>query len=308
MAAPSFHADEIAAQALGDGVIGDTPAIRSFMPEQHRDFFAGLPYLFAGLVDAAGAPIATILTGRPGFVAAEDPVTLRVSALPAGDDPAAAVLRPAAEIGLLGLDFSTRRRNRANGRVAAIDPAGFTVSVEQSFGNCPKYIQRRAVEPAPRVAGPTETHTRLDEAAPALIAGADTFFVASRARSGVGPAAGADISHRGGRPGFVRVAGDVLTIPDFAGNRYFNTLGNLLGEKRASLLFLDFDSGDVLTLQGEVAIDWDGSEADGFEGARRSWRFRALHGWRRPGAVPLRWLLLDASPFLARTGAWAAPD
>ena len=41
-----------------------------------------------------------------------------------------------------------------------------------------------------------------------------------------------DISHRGGRPGFVRVDGDVLTIPDFRGNRYFNTLSNLLLEQR----------------------------------------------------------------------------
>ncbi|MDR7036313.1 putative pyridoxine 5'-phosphate oxidase superfamily flavin-nucleotide-binding protein [Methylobacterium sp. BE186] len=307
MDTPSFHADEVAAQALGDGVIGDTPAIRAFMPEQHRGFFAGLPYLFVGLVDHTGAPVATLLSGPPGFVSAEDPVTLRVSALPPADDPAAPALRRGAEIGLLGLDLATRRRNRANGSIAAIDSAGFTVSIAQSFGNCPKYIQRRDVEAVPRVRGPTEALDGLDDRARALIEGADTFLVASRARAGIGPAGGADISHRGGRPGFVRVQGNVLTIPDFAGNRYFNTLGNLLGEKRASLLFIDFERGDILTLQGEALIDWSGAEAAGFAGAHRSWRFRTLRGWWRPAAVPLRWSFLDASPFLTGTGGWSAP-
>jgi hypothetical protein len=64
-----------------------------------------------------------------------------------------------------------------------------------------------------------------------------------RSRPGTGAAFGADISHRGGLPGFVRVQGDELTIPDFRGNRYFNTLGNLIAEPRASLLFIDFEKG-----------------------------------------------------------------
>ncbi|GEP02060.1 pyridoxamine 5'-phosphate oxidase family protein [Methylobacterium oxalidis] len=307
MHAPSFHADEIAAQRLGDGVIGDTPAIRTFMPEQHRTFFAGLPMLLVGAVDADGWPIATALAGRPGFVSTPDPETLRVAALPPSDDPAASALRPGAEIGLLGLDFGTRRRNRANGRIAAVDAGGFTVAVEQSFGNCPKYIRRREAEAEPRAGGPAESFRGVDARARALIASADTLFVATRARDGVGPAGGADISHRGGSPGFVRVDGDVLTIPDLPGNRYFNTLGNLVGEPRASLLLVDFESGDLLTLQGEAEIDWDGREAAGFAGARRSWSFRALRGWRRPAALPLRWRPLDPSPFLAGTGPWAGP-
>lgn len=307
MHAPSFHADEIAAQRLGDGVIGDTPAIRTFMPEQHRTFFAGLPMLLVGAVDADGAPIATALAGRPGFISTPDPETLRVAALPPADDPAASALRPGAEIGLLGLDFGTRRRNRANGRIAAVDAGGFTVAVEQSFGNCPKYIRRREAEAQPRAGGPAETLRGLDARARALIASADTLFVATRARDGVGPAGGADISHRGGRPGFVRVEGDVLTIPDLPGNRYFNTLGNLVGEPRASLLLVDFESGDLLTLQGEAEIDWDGRAAADFAGARRSWSVRVLRGWRRPGALKLRWRPLDPSPFLAGTGPWAGP-
>ena len=92
----------------------------------------------------------------------------------------------------------------------------------------------------------------LDDAARALIAAADTFFVASRSRPEVGSGGGLDMSHRGGRPGFVGVHGDTLAIPDFRGNRFFNTLGNLLGDPRAGLLFVDFASGDLLQLQGRA--------------------------------------------------------
>jgi uncharacterized protein len=296
-----FHADELAAQArAGKGASG--AGIRSFMPEQHREFFALLPYLFVGTTDAVGWPLATLLTGAPGFVHAADPVTLRVDALPAAQDPAADRFAAGQEIGILGLDLATRRRNRANGTIAAHDAAGFTLAVRQSFGNCAKYIQRRTVAPAPPARATVEALTNLDPAARALIAAADTLFVASRSRPDLGAAGGIDISHRGGRPGFVRLDGDALVVPDFAGNRYFNTLGNLLGEPRASLLFIDFASGDLLQLQGRVTIDWDAQAPDLVAGAERQWRFEVVRCWRRRAAVPLRWSFVDYSPATLGTG------
>ncbi|MCJ2087812.1 pyridoxamine 5'-phosphate oxidase family protein [Methylobacterium sp. E-005] len=301
----SFHADEIRAQEQAGHVLGETPAIRPLMPEQHRTFFAGLPYLFVGTVDAAGAPSATVLTGQPGFVQSPDAMHLTIASALDPADPALRALVPGAEAGLLGLDFATRRRNRANGRVMHRDRDGLTIAIAQSFGNCPQYIQRRVAEPEPemRQAGPIEPLAALDPEAAALIHGADTLFVASRSRDGLADG-GADISHRGGRPGFVRVAGDVLTVPDFSGNRYFNTLGNLLGETRAALLFLDFERGDLLMLQGHTVIDWSGAEAAQLTGAQRTWSFTVEAGWRRRAAVPLRWSRPEPAPQLARTGIW----
>jgi predicted pyridoxine 5'-phosphate oxidase superfamily flavin-nucleotide-binding protein len=179
-----------------------------------------------------------------------------------------------------------------------------TVAVSQSFGNCPQYIQRRTVHPAPHPAQPPEFLTSLDEAAAALISQADTLFVASRSRSRSGEHGGADISHRGGRPGFVRIDGDTLWIPDFHGNRYFNTLGNLLGEPRAALLFVDFERGDLLHLQGLAEIDWTATTGRRIEGAERSWAFHITRGWRRRAALPLRWTFVDQAPTTARTGIW----
>ena len=297
-----FHADELVAQVLAGGGPRSS-GIRGFMPEQHRTFFSALPYVFVATLDADGWPIATLLEGDPGFVEPLDSVTLRIHTLPAADDPAASTILVGQEVGILGIDFGTRRRNRANGVVSHVDTT-FTIAVKQSFGNCPQYIQRRAIQPVEIVRNRSQRLNSLDERARTLIERADTFFVASRSRAEMGAMGGADISHRGGRPGFVLVDGDTLSIPDFRGNRYFNTLGNLLGEPRASLLFLDFEIGDLLQLQGVARIDWSASAAKGIQGAERLWHFQIMQGWYRPQAAALRGSFIDYSPVTLVTGAW----
>jgi predicted pyridoxine 5'-phosphate oxidase superfamily flavin-nucleotide-binding protein len=305
-----FNPDELAAQVLAGGGPRGT-GIRDFMPEQHRHFFAQLPYLFLGSINAAGWPLATLLTGHPGFVQSPDPVTLHIATLPDVGDPAAEALAPDREIGILGIDFSTRKRNRANGRIQRLERGGITVAVNQSFGNCPQYIQKWVVASSrvePAVSTPVESFDHLDEAAQAAIERADTFFVASRSRAGTGAAYGADISHRGGLPGFVRVDGDVLTIPDFRGNRYFNTLGNFAAEPRASLLFLDFETGDLLQLQGSAEVDWKAAAPEQIAGAERLWRFRVARGWRRKAGSPLRWSFVEYARTTLQTGLWHDRD
>ena len=298
-----FHADERAAQARA-GVATLRSGIRDFMPEQHRSFFAALPYIVLAVSDVDGWPLATLLEGDPGFMTSPDPTTLRVGGLPRVPDPAADKIRVGDEIGLLGIDFGTRRRNRANGVVSSLNASGFTVAVRQSFGNCPQYIQRRSITRAEAAAGSARELGSLDDETRSLIERADTFFVASRSRGDAGPAGGADISHRGGRPGFVRTEGDTLLVPDFRGNHYFNTLGNLLGEPRSSLLFPDFETGDLLQLQGLASIEWSESAAASVYGAERIWQFRVARGWYRRHGAALRGALIDYSPVTLRTGTW----
>ncbi|MGX5735108.1 pyridoxamine 5'-phosphate oxidase family protein [Bosea thiooxidans] len=300
-----FHAGELAAQQRA-GVSSRGAGIRGFMPDQHRIFFGQLPWLFAGVLDRAGRPLATVLAGPRGLADSPTPTTLSIAALPQPGDPASSVFRPGQPIGLLGLELETRRRNRANGRIDTVGDAGFTVAVAQSFGNCAKYIQVRERRPdGAEIPARAEELPCLDEAARALIAGADTFFIASAADA-QRPGGGVDVSHRGGRPGFVHIDGDVLTVPDFAGNNYFNTLGNLLQEPRAGLLFIDFATGTTLQLQGSVEIIWNGPELAGLNGAERLWRFRVTRGWRRLHALPLRWSGPDYAPTTLQTGIWSA--
>ena len=311
MTAPSgfiefpFHDGEIAARRRA-GVTSGGAAIRAIMPDQHRQFFAGLRYLLIAALDPDGAPAATMLFGQPGFVTSPDPVTLRIDGVPAADDPVGALLTEGAPIAVLGIDLATRRRNRANGTIAMAGAGGITVAVAQSFGNCPQYIQSRSLISPPIGRGAaTERLGGLDGAARQAIRAADTFFVASSSGARGGPAFGADISHRGGRPGFVRVDGDTLTVPDFHGNRYFNTLGNILLEPRVALLFPDFRTGSLLHVSGEATVEWESPEAAAFTGAERLWRVRVSNVWRRTGALPGDWAFGGYAPTTGRTGQWA---
>ena len=106
-----FHAGERAAQAHA-GAAPQVAAIRDWMPDQHRQFFAALPFILAATTTDDGWPIATMLTGTPGFIASPDARTLRIAALPDRGDPAAPWFEPGARIGLLGIALATRRRNR----------------------------------------------------------------------------------------------------------------------------------------------------------------------------------------------------
>lgn len=288
--------------------------IRPFMPEQHQRFFEQLPFMLVGSVDAAGRPWASALVGRPGFVRAPGPTRLDLRARPIPGDPLAQGLAPGAALGFLGIELHTRRRNRVNGHVVASDEHGVAVDVDQSAGNCPQYIQGRefrwvrdAGDLRPRAVDALDA---LDAEAQALVARADTLFVATHAPATDGIAGargsrGADVSHRGGRAGFVKIEDErTLLVPDFTGNFFFMTLGNLQLDPRAGVLFIDFDSGDLLTLTGSAEVVWDGEDLKAFEGAERAWRFRIESGWRLRDALPLRWAFRDWSANSLITGTW----
>lgn len=291
-----------------------TRVMRDHLPEQHREFFGKLPLVLLGSMDDGGQPHASVLMGAPGFLRTPDAQTLAVDARPDAVDPLHAALRPGASIGVLGIEPHTRRRNRMNGVVRALHARGFELQVRQSFGNCPKYIQARHGRWLDQSVSPVTARrmTRLDLAAASLVRSADTFFIASAvppAQIESSVAHGVDVSHRGGKPGFVRVQHgadgvDVLTVPDFAGNNMFNTLGNLALHPRAGLLFIDFARGDRLHITADAHVLWNGDELAAFGGALRLVQFRVREVLRISGAPRLAWSEPLASPFLSATGRW----
>ncbi|MEL7504954.1 MAG: pyridoxamine 5'-phosphate oxidase family protein [Cyanobacteria bacterium J06554_6] len=317
-----FHPGEQAIQArLGERERMETLGrrmIREFLPEQHQQFYAQLSYFLVGTVDAEGNPWASVLVGEPGFISTpsdgtQGPVsdhrTLQIAAQPLWSDPLADNLAVGIDIGFLGIELHTRRRNRVNGVVSAVTPTGFDVQVSQTFGNCPKYIQARQFDLKtfdPTAAKPVHSSTTFGELERAMIATADTFFIATAfLDESAGIAKGVDVSHRGGKPGFVRVDGDTLTVPDFTGNCHFNTFGNIEVNPRAGLLFVDFENGNLLYLTGRAEVIWDGDpEIARYEGAERLFRFYLEQGIRVEGSLPLTWSAPEGSPFLADTGSW----
>lgn len=312
---PAFHAGEVMLQeksGLAERMAElGTRVIRRFMPDQHREFFTQLPYLIVGALDHEQQPWATILSESESFVYSPDPITLEIAAQPSAHDPLAGRLLPGAPVGLLGFQAHTRRRNRANGTVVASNEQGFAVHIDESFGNCPKYIQAREATP---VAVDAEAHAnaspRLDEVARQLVAGADTFFIASaHPNAGEQDGYGVDVSHRGGKPGFVKIetladGRERLLVPDFAGNFFFNTFGNIALNPRVGLLFIDYDTHDLLHVAGHAELILDGPAIDAYAGAERLLSITVDQAILRRNALPLDWSEAETSPFLEQTGQW----
>ncbi|ASP33382.1 pyridoxamine 5'-phosphate oxidase family protein [Labrenzia sp. VG12] len=270
-----FHDGERHVQEkLGDSDVQSWAggAIRNFMPDQHRVFFEEQPFLVASGRDGEGRPWATLLEGGPGFVQSPEATTLEISARPVTGDALDGAFAAGADIGLLGIELATRRRNRANGRVAVNDDAGIRFALGQSFGNCPQYIRARKYWWSPdKPEGSATRGTALTESQQDWIRAADTFFIASGYRGeDDNPAYGMDTSHRGGEAGFVEILDErTLRFPDYAGNRFYNTIGNILKDPRVGFLFVDFASGSLLQLTGRASIDWDSSTVARVPGARQ---------------------------------------
>ncbi|GAB3684171.1 FAD-binding oxidoreductase [Salinisphaera aquimarina] len=271
-----FHTGETYAQQQAG--VGDDPeasarqSIRGYLPEQHRAFHTSLPFIIAAARDDQGQPWATILAGPEGFVTSPDPRTLLIDTSVFSGDALDGALGADVDLGLLGIELASRRRNRVNGRVKRHDSGAITLAVDQTFGNCPQYIRQRewrhVVQSSP---GTPRRGCRLTADQCRWITSADTFFIASGYRGeGESPMFGMDASHRGGEPGFVQVENNRhLVFPDYAGNHYFNTLGNLVLDPRAGLLFVDFEQGSLLQLAVRTTIDWHSSAVAAFPGARR---------------------------------------
>ncbi len=292
--------------------------LRDHLIEQHRQFYPQLPFVVLGAVDPAGDVWATVRAHHPGFLQAPDDKHLHVDLDHDPDDPADAGMHDGAALALLGIELPTRRRNRLNGTVQRAaqsagqsTPVGFNVLVEHSYGNCPQYIFQRDAQfvrdPDLRSELAPVVSDRLDEHARAIVARADSFFVATYVDREDGHRQ-VDVSHRGGKAGFVRVdEHGVFTVPDFAGNLFFNTLGNILVNPRAGLVFVDYATGNLLQLTGTAEVLMDSAETAAFQGAERLWRFTPQRVIYRAAALPLRWTSRadGASPNAALTGDWS---
>ena len=268
--------------------------VRPFMPQQHRDFYTQLPFVVAAARDDDDRPWATLLVGPPGFVQSPDDTGLTFATKPLSGDALENAFVAGSELGLLGIELETRRRNRVNGTITEVGANGLIFEVGQAFGNCPQYITERIwreVDVNP-VDANASNHLRLDAGMQDWIASADTMFIASGYRDGDtdSEAYGMDASHRGGPAGFVKVLSDTrLVFPDYAGNNHFNTIGNLVMDPRVGLLFVDFENGGLLQISGKATIDWDSAEVARHPGAQRLVIIDVEKVVRLDGVLPLRW-------------------
>ncbi|MGD9902767.1 MAG: pyridoxamine 5'-phosphate oxidase family protein [Vicinamibacterales bacterium] len=280
-----------------DRALLNSRSISGTIPLVAHTFLRQQSHCVLGWQTPDGTVRASFVAAAAGFASpASDGRSIALTLQDAIDEATRRATRPGAgvQVGMLFLEFSTRRRLRINGRVTTSSPDGLQMAVDEAFANCPKYIQRRAPDHAMRreLPAPLRSGTEITDDHRALIARADTFFVASTRLDGR-----ADVSHRGGSPGFVDVSDGQLRIPDYAGNSMFQTLGNLSVHAAAGLTFLDFERRRQLQLSGTTSLEFlDAARSDAAHGARW-WSFR-WHAWTEtPLPSTFDWVLVEPSPF-----------
>jgi predicted pyridoxine 5'-phosphate oxidase superfamily flavin-nucleotide-binding protein len=215
--------------------------------------------------DPEDRPWASVLTGRPGFLHAEDSgaglwIDQKIPGSICSD------LKRNSAIGLLAIDLATRQRMRVNGKAHTL-PSGLYVTVQESFFNCPKYITRRLALPSDAAASAGQQNgADLRAEHLQLLHETDVLFMAT-----AHPERGLDVSHRGGDAGFVQLLPDgTLRIPDYPGNSLFNSLGNLLVDPRVGIAVPNLRTGEVLEITGRATIAWrDADPADSTGGTHR---------------------------------------
>jgi predicted pyridoxine 5'-phosphate oxidase superfamily flavin-nucleotide-binding protein len=262
-----FHGGELAVQRQA-GVRQDAARLaRMLEPAELSGGIAGFLAARTLLVvtgrDTTGRLWTSPLAGPAGFLEVRSDTELAVHAgVPAGDPLHG--ITAGQSLGTTSIDFALRRRVRLNGTLTAATDDLLIVDVEQAYGNCPQYIQQRLLTPATSSRETPEDVRRGAAFEPAdveVIRSADTFFLGT-----AHPQRGADASHRGGPPGFVRVDERGLWWPDYPGNNMFNSLGNLAVSPETALLFADFTTGVTLQLSGTARIEWGEAGRPGDDG------------------------------------------
>ena len=275
------------AKRLAGSIHAVVPVIAGAFLEERR-------FVVLATADANNRPWASVLSGLPGFARVLDDGTIRIEAAPAAGDPLSANLETSPFVGLIAPDLSTRRRLRINGRLETGTDGAILIHVDQAYSNCPKYIQRRegwqpTVEVSPQL---VQRSTTLRSHQRDRIRRADTFFLAT-----LNPGEGADASHRGGMPGFVKVNGQELIWPDYAGNSMFNSLGNIAQHPWAGIVVPHFDTGSTLQLTGRATIDWNLEHSAAMPGAERLVRLAVEEVVAIEGVFPPGLRLVEYSPF-----------
>lgn len=298
-----FHPGERAIQAeagVRDLALLNGRAIADQIPAAALPFVSRQNSCVLGACAPGGDLWASVLVGPPGFArAGADRRTLDLQ-LHDGLGvlhriPPFAGMRDGDHLGALFIELATRRRLRVNGRLVRFSHEAVSLRIDQAHALCPKYIQRRRWDvTAGGIATPEIREGEgIDPGLAAWIRGSDTFFVASADPDGV-----ADVSHRGGNPGFVRLQDGILRIPDYPGNSLFNTLGNFLLNPRAGLVFLDFRTPRQLQITGDVRLDLRaGEQAKETGGTGRWWEFTPRRWIVSPLPHSGAWELLESSPF-----------
>jgi len=299
-----FHQGEIDTQeraGASEGLVDSAQhAITNYLPEIHQMFLSKLPMVFIGAEDKQKNVWSSVLLSDVQLIDINDENNFTINSSFIDIDPLAKQLEEDSEIGLLGIEFETRRRNRISAKINQISDSSIGLMVKQCYGNCPKYIQRREGKiKAIKSKSESIRLVQFDDEISNFLLSVDSLFIASKHVDEKNDYnRGLDSSHRGGVAGFIQVPDEkTILIPDYIGNNFFNTIGNISQNPKVGLQFLDFENHHRLMLTGTAQVIWADDEELPFAGVDRMIRFTLNHGYHLKNSLPYTWEFKGYSPF-----------
>jgi predicted pyridoxine 5'-phosphate oxidase superfamily flavin-nucleotide-binding protein len=143
----------------------------------------------------------------------------------------------------------------------------------------------------------------LDAGDRAFVERADMFFLATADGEGR-----PSCSYKGGDPGFVTVVDDrTIAFPNYDGNGMFLSWGNALANPEVGLLFIDFERGHRMRLNGTATIDRDDELLAAHPGAQFIVRVAVRDVFPNCPRYIHRYRLVERSKYVPR-GARPAPE
>ncbi|KAF2472338.1 oxidoreductase-like protein [Lindgomyces ingoldianus] len=197
----------------------------------------------------------------------------------------------AGSVGEVDVEFEdgTEKVEGAPGRQ---DQLQLVTKIEQSLGNCPKYLNQYEIRPALVTSKLLSQSQSLTPNAKALISKTDMFFLSSSTDEDM------DTNHRGGPPGFVRILSDnEIVYPEYSGNRLYQTLGNLQLNPKVGMAFPAYETGDVLYLTGAAEILVAGDAASLLPGSNLALKITINEARHVESGLPFRGTRKIPSPY-----------
>lgn len=138
----------------------------------------------------------------------------------------------------------------------------------------------------------------IDDGARAFIESVDMFFLATADDRGR-----ANCSYKGGAPGFVRVVdAHTIAFPNYDGNGMYLSMGNAACNPHVGLLFIDFERGSRLRLNGAASIDPGDALLSEYPEAQFIVRVRVREVFPNCPRYIHKMQRVEASPFVPRAG------
>lgn len=286
------------------------------------------PLLAIGTLDSQDRPWTTLWGGNQGFSemlggsiigtrtivdSAHDPV---VQALVGHGEKGKMVAGKEKMVAGLTLDLMERKRVKLFGRVIAgcvndvkredgEDDDARTVElpekqeqiqlitkIEQSMGNCPKYMNQYDIQPAVVTSSLVSQGENLTEEGKALILQSNMFFITTSVIEDM------DTNHRGGPAGFTRILSDnEIVYPEYSGNRLYQSLGNLLVNPKIGITFPNYETGDVLYITGNTEVLVGGDAASILPGSNLAVKIKIVEARLVKQGLPLRGTRKVPSPY-----------